>query len=212
MRTGRGCVAEAAPVAILVPAAGAARRMRGGDKLLEEVDGRPLIARQAGIAAATGCPVLVTLPPDRPARAAALAGLPVETVIVPDAAEGMAASIRAGARWAGGRARALMILLPDLPGLGAEDLRALIAAQSAEPRAIWQATAADGTPGHPVIWPDAVFPALAGLAGDGGARAILAAPPVPLRRHPLPGDRATADLDTPEAWAEWRARQPDAIG
>jgi hypothetical protein len=35
---------------------------------------------------------------------------------------------------------------------------------------------------------------------------------VPLRRHTLPGDRATADLDTPEAWAEWRARQPDAIG
>jgi CTP:molybdopterin cytidylyltransferase MocA len=199
-------VAEGAPLAILIPAAGAARRMRGGDKLLEVVDGRPLIARQAGFAAATGCPVLVTLAPDRPARGAALAGLAVETLIVPDAAEGMAASIRAGARWAAGRARALLILLPDLPGIGAEDLRALIAAQAAEPGAIWQATAADGTPGHPVIWPAALFPALGALAGDGGARAILAAPPALLRRLALPGDRATADLDTPEAWAAWRAR------
>ncbi|MDA9160262.1 nucleotidyltransferase family protein, partial [Rhodobacteraceae bacterium] len=32
-------------VAVLIPAAGAARRMRGRDKLLEQIDGVPLLAQ-----------------------------------------------------------------------------------------------------------------------------------------------------------------------
>ena len=40
----------------------------------------------------------------------------------------------------------------------------------------------------------------------GMAGALLARHPV--RLHPLPADRAVTDLDTPEAWAAWRARNP----
>ncbi|MEZ5755305.1 MAG: NTP transferase domain-containing protein [Paracoccaceae bacterium] len=51
---------------ILLLAAGSPPRMRGGDKLLEDVAGEPLLRRSARAALATGCPVTVTLPPTGP--------------------------------------------------------------------------------------------------------------------------------------------------
>lgn len=201
----------AAGVATLLLAAGASSRMRGGDKLLEEVAGLPLLGHMARQALAVGGPVLVTLPPDRPARAAALDGLAVTRVTVPDAAEGgMAASIRAGVTALPPGVAAVLVLLADLPEITGADLRAMVAAWAAAPDApVLRACAADGRPGHPVIFPARLFPALRGLTGDSGARDLLRAEAAAVRLFPLPGARAVTDLDTPEAWAEWRARRGD---
>jgi len=151
------------PPAILLLAAGSSSRMRGADKLMEPVEGVPLLLRQARVALATGAPVIVTLPPDRPARNAALAGLDLMTVPVPDAAQGLSADL------------------------------------------ILHGTAADGTPGHPVLFPVWALPGLAVLTGDSGARDLL-------RQHrdktefiALPARHAVTDLDTPEEWTAWRA-------
>src|SRR5690554_5039660 len=112
---------------ILLPAAGASRRMAGVDKLLEPVDGEHLLTRQARRAAATGARVLVTLPPDRPERHAALAGLAVATVIVQDSAAGMSASLRAALPHLGA-SDGLMILPPDMPDIATSDITCMIAA------------------------------------------------------------------------------------
>lgn len=186
---------------ILILAAGASARMRGGDKLLEQVAGQPQLARIADAALQTGAPVRVALPPDRPERNAALAGLAVQTVIVPDAAEGMAASIRAGlAGWAG----AVMILPADMPDLTAPMLDLMLAAHRATPDAILRGASGD-VPGHPVIFPADLLPALRSLNGDSGARSVIAAAGSRLRLVTLPGRAALTDLDTPEDWAAWRA-------
>ncbi|MBC7156358.1 MAG: NTP transferase domain-containing protein [Rhodobacteraceae bacterium] len=200
----------AAPVAIVLPAAGASARMRGRDKLLEPVDGIALLRRQALAALATGAHVLVTLPDPAGARGAALDGLALRRIAVPDAAEGMAASFRRAAAALPPGTPAAMVLLPDLPEITADDLRALLAARAAALPAtpVLRATAADGTPGHPVIVPARLFPRLATLHGDTGARAILAGETV--RAVALPGRRATTDLDTPEAWAAWRRARGEA--
>lgn len=192
-------------VAILIVAAGAARRMRGADKLLEPVTGVPQLRRLAVAALATGAPVVVTLAPDRPARAAVLEGLALRQVTVADAAEGMAASIRAGLAALPADVAGVMVVLADMPEIDGGDLGALMAAFRADPAAILRAAAADGTPGHPVIFPRALFGDLAQVRGDTGARAVLGAGRVPVRLHPLPGRRALTDLDTPEDWAAWRA-------
>ena len=176
--------------------------MRGRDKLLELVGGVPLLRRQAVAAAAQGVRVLVTLGPDQPLRAAALEGLAVELLPVPEAAEGMAASLRAGAGAAAGAA--LLVMLADMPEIGAEDLAAVIAAHVAAPDAVIRAAGADGTPGHPVVVPARMLAALAGLSGDQGARDLLRGEETVL--VPLPGRRALVDLDTPEDWAAWRAQ------
>lgn len=197
-----------AALVILLAAAGASSRMGPGrDKLTEEVAGEPLLRNRARIACATGAAVLVTLPADPPpARLAALAGLDLIARPLADAAEGMAASLRAGAAFAAARGAALMVLPADMPDLTLADLQSLIAAAAAEPDAVHRAASAGGRPGHPVIFPPTLLPDLAHLRGDQGARHLLQESRCPLRLHKLPGDHALTDLDTPEAWAAWRAR------
>ena len=193
-------------VRVLVLAAGASRRMRGRDKLLEPVQGVPLLRRQAMVALAAVHSVLVTLPPDRPSRLAALNGLSVDTATLPDASEGMAASIRHGARWAAGAA-GLMILPADMPDLDAADLALILAQHDSTPEAIIRGATSDGRPGHPVLFPADLLAELATLTGDEGARSVLARHRGRVRLVALPGDHALTDLDTPEAWALWRAAQ-----
>jgi CTP:molybdopterin cytidylyltransferase MocA len=189
---------------ILILAAGSASRMRGADKLLEDIDGEPLLARSARVALATGCRVTVTLPPDRPGRLVAIQGLAVTPVIVPDAAQGMAASLIAGLRALPAAAPVLMVLA-DLPDLTTKDLQACLAVWAKDPRAIPRGAAADGTPGHPVGFPPDLRAELLALTGDTGARAVLARHADRLHLVRLPGTHATTDLDTPEEWATWRA-------
>ena len=192
-------------VAILLLAAGSSSRMRGTDKLLETVDSIPLLRRQALAALASGVPVLVALPQPAGARGAALDGLALQLVPVADAAQGMARSLAAGARAAPAGA-ALMVLAADMPGIGAAEILAVLNAFRSDPDRIWRGTSGD-LPGHPVIFPARLRPDLAALTGDQGARAIVAREGA--NGVPLPGDAATLDLDTPEAWADWR-RRPQA--
>lgn len=193
-------------VLILVPAAGASARMRGRDKLLERIGGETLLRRQVRAALATGAPVLVTLPRRAGGpRAETLEGLAGFRVVYVAAAEGMAASMRAGAAAARAAAvRGLMVLLPDMPDIHGADIALMLHVFAEAPDTALRATAETGEPGHPVIFPARAFDALASVAGDTGGRSVLAGEAV--RPCPLPGRRALTDLDTPEDWAAWRAR------
>lgn len=195
---------------ILIPAAGSSSRMLGGDKLLEEIAGEPLLRRQARIAVATGCPVIVTLPLDRPARDAALQGLDVEKLLVPDAATGMSASLRMGVAMAAALPGhpGLMILPADMPEFTSHGLARFIAAFAQQPNLIWRGTAESGQPGHPVIFPADLWPALAQTTGDKGGIDMIRSHPDRVRLFFFSGDAAITDLDSPEDWAAWRARNP----
>lgn len=179
--------------------------MRGTDKLLEEIDGESLLHRAARTARGTGATVLVTIPesgPCVPARLAALTGTGARVLRIGDAHDGMSASLRAGAREIG-QAEGLMIVLPDMPDIGTEDLGAMIAAFAEDPTRPIRATTEDGaTAGHPVILPRRFMQELGVLTGDRGARQVLDGESI--RTLPLPGRRAVTDLDTPEDWAAWR--------
>jgi CTP:molybdopterin cytidylyltransferase MocA len=191
---------------VLIPAAGAARRMRGTDKLLEPVAGEPVLRRVARAGAAAG-EVVVTLQPGAAARRGALTGSDARLIEVPDWAEGMAASLRAGARAATvAGATGVLILLADMPEIEAADVERFLAAHMAAPDVFWRGTTEDGRPGHPVLIPARVLGDLAKIVGDEGARGLLNAKGADVRPLVLPGDRAVLDLDTPEDWAAWRAR------
>nr|WP_276616189.1 nucleotidyltransferase family protein [Rhodobacter sp. SGA-6-6] len=189
----------------MILAAGASARMGGRDKLLEPVAGRPLLRLMAERALATGAPVLVVLPPDRPARAAALAGLALRSIIAEDAAEGMAASLRAGIAALPPDAPGAMILPADMPGITAEDMARMLDRWAGAPDTILRGADEQGREGHPVLFPADLFPALMALTGDRGARSVLAANRARLRTIALPGDHALLDIDTPEDWAAFRA-------
>ncbi len=189
---------------ILIPAAGASSRMRGGDKLLEVVGAEPMLRRQTRIARDICPDVIVTLRPGDTARVATLTGLDVTILSVPDATEGMAASIRAGA--AGCKNTALMILPADMPDLTLADLQVMIDAFDQFPTRIIRATAQDDTPGHPVIFPADCLDDLMTITGDEGARRVLTANKHRIQLIALPDQHAITDLDTPENWAAWRIK------
>ncbi|MFO6463274.1 NTP transferase domain-containing protein [Jannaschia sp. KMU-145] len=185
--------------AILVLAAGASSRMRGADKLLEEVDGTPLVLRAVRAACAVSPEVIVALPAGDTQRRAWLGDTPARLVDVVDRA--MSASIRAGV--AEVTAGALLIHLADMPEIDPVALQAVVDAWRGCDASILRATAADGTPGQPVVFGRDHFAALARLTGDRGARALLTE--AGIATVALPGRAALTDLDTPEDWADWRA-------
>lgn len=192
---------------IILLAAGQSRRMRGMDKLMKRVAGQPLIRRQAAMArGVTSGAVIVALPPPPHPRHDALAGLDVERVAVPDADEGMNASLRHAVAAVPPDAKAVMLVLADLVDLRVEDLRRV--AQSVDlssDKLIWRGATEAGEPGHPIVFAAALFPDIARLSGDGGAKRMVAATGDKIVLVPLPGDRARRDLDTPEDWEIWRA-------
>jgi molybdenum cofactor cytidylyltransferase len=199
--------AEPPPVSLLILAAGASSRMRGADKLMEPVQGQPLLRRVALNALGTGLPVVMTLAPNRPARLAALDGLAVRRVLVTNTGDGMGASVRAGVATIPPD-HAIMVLLADMPELDMADLAAVLAAYRVAPTAIHRACAADGTPGHPVVFPPWARADLLAIAGDAGAKPVLQAHIGEIALVPLPASHAVTDLDTPENWATWRKAQP----
>ena len=177
--------------------------MGGRDKLLEMIDGTPLLRRQAEAALSAGCETLVLLRPDDAARRAALRGLDLRIAEVKDHAEGLSASLRQAAR-APRPGQPLAILLPDIPGVDVRLIRDLITTfEQAGAVKITRPVDHENRPGFPVILPHEALARFATLRGDRGLQLTS------WLAMPLPDDRATRDLDTPEDWDAWRAtRRP----
>jgi len=189
---------------VLILAAGQSSRMRGSDKLLEQIDGVPLLRRQIDTASAVG-DVRVALPaPDHP-RTAVLQDTKAQPIFVPDAADGMGITLRRAVATLPDCA-AFMVLLADLVALEAEDLHSMINARDTHPdHLIWRGATQMGKAGHPIIFDASLRPAFADLSGDTGGAAILKTHRDQTMLVPLPDNRALLDLDTPEDWAQWRA-------
>ena len=190
---------------IVILAAGGSPRMAGRDKLLETIDGVPLIRQQCLRARATTQPVYVCVPSRDHPRARAIADLDVQIVAVPNAASGISESIKAALAVLLD-SPAFMVVLADLVALQTRDLAAVLDAWAHHPQAqIWRGATFYGTPGHPVIFDAALRPEFANLSGDQGAAPIIAAHHDRVHLVPL-GPQALLDLDTPDDWANWRAR------
>ncbi|MCP9483052.1 nucleotidyltransferase family protein [Shimia sp. CNT1-13L.2] len=193
-------------LAILILAAGRSSRMGEDDKLLQVVDGAPLVATMVARARASGSPVYAALPPDRPARWQALSNSGAVLVNVPDAAKGMGHSIAGGVAALPDGIGAVMILPADMPEITSADIATLCTAWEDAPQdGLLRATSQDGKPGHPVIFPRRCFEDLKALSEDQGARSVLSGEKPHLVA--LPDRHALTDLDTPEDWHAWRAAQ-----
>lgn len=117
---------------ILILAAGQSARMRGADKLAEKVAGEPLLHRITRMARSVSPQVFVALPSADHPRRGLIAGLDVTALILPDAAEGMSGTLRAGVA-ALPDCRRFMVLLADLPALEAADLDLVLQAPPLHP-------------------------------------------------------------------------------
>jgi molybdenum cofactor cytidylyltransferase len=161
-------------VAAIVLAAGRGARFdatRG--KLLADYGGRPLV--RYAVEAALGSKASKTIVVTGHARdeiERALAGLPVVFAYNPDFARGMASSLRAGLAHAADSAGALA-LLADMPGVRSAILDQLIAAFNCAPDSAAVTPVYRDRRGNPVLLARRLFPRLALLRGDEGARRLL---------------------------------------
>lgn len=194
-------------IPVILLAAGQSRRMVGADKLLQRIDGISLLRRSALTALRAG-PVIVALPPAPHPRYETLAGLDLTKVGIPDADEGMNASLRGALAHMPPDANAVMVLLADLPDIAVEDLKSVIASVHEQPdNLIWRGATSAGKPGHPVVFDRQLFDELTRLTGDDGAQSVVRAHKDKVCLVPLPGQNALLDLDTPEDWASWRIQR-----
>lgn len=182
----------------LVLAAGSGRRY-GGPKALVESGGETWVERAVRSLADGGCgPVLVAVGAQADAVTAVLPP-GVVPVAVPDHLTGMGASLRAGlSRAAGLGALQVVVTLVDLPDVGADVVRRLLAAADPQDTDVLARAAYDGRPGHPVLIGRRHLAPIQELAqGDEGGRAYFGRHAVTLVEC---GDLATGhDVDRPPA-------------
>lgn len=192
-------------IACLLPAAGASSRMRGDDKLLEDVNGKPCLATLAGRALDAGMEVIVTLPSADHPRAEAIKDLCVQKVIVPNAQVGMSASLARAALEMSTDASGLMILPSDMPNITNLGLKAMMRAFERSMTHILRAQSRSGTGGHPIIFPKDITREFWHLTGDRGAQSLLRRYADRVEMVRFEDESPLQDLDTPEDWADWRA-------
>ena len=183
-----------ANVVVLLLAAGSAGRF-GGPKQCAPIDGVPLVRRAALAGLAIGADVVVVTGAHADAVAAALRGLPLQTVHNEEWAEGMGSSIACGIRHLAQdpATHATLICLSDQPLVGAAQLQRLMDAYDQTPEHII-ASDHGSTLGPPCIFPRRFHAELATLSGPDGARALLAAHAAAVRCVGMP--EASVDIDT----------------
>jgi molybdenum cofactor cytidylyltransferase len=198
-------------VAALVLAAGRSTRA-GTNKLLADIGGETLIRLTLrALAGSRARPLLLVVGHEHERLVEAVAGLDVAIVQNPRYAEGLATSLAAGLAALPPDASAALICLADMPLVGASLVDALIARFEAMPEAAAVVPAHAGQWGNPVLIARKLFPELAALRGDAGARRLLQG-----RTDVAILDTQDAsilfDADTPAALAELRTRLGDASG
>ncbi|MFZ5789176.1 MAG: NTP transferase domain-containing protein [Pseudomonadota bacterium] len=201
-RAGAESVRPRAPnIAAIVLAAGRSSRMGGANKLLAELDDKPLVAHaiDAALAARVTRVVVVTGHEAERVRQA-IAGRPVEIRHNPDYASGIAGSLAIGlAALKDAEIDGALVLLGDMPRIAPGAIDRLIAAfNPTEGRAICVPTF-NGKRGNPVLWAKRFFEEMAHLKGDVGARHLIGAYAEQVAEVAMPDDAVLTDVDTPQA-------------
>lgn len=189
-------------VAAIVLAAGQSRRMGRRNKLLAEVDGRPMVARTvAAVLASRASGVTVVLGHQAEKVRAALTGFDVKFVDNPEYAEGLSTSLRRGLAALPAETEGALICLGDMPRIPSEEIDRLIASfDPAAGRAICVPTHR-GKRGNPVLLGQRFFAEIQEISGDVGARQLIGAYPELVHEVEMDSDAVLIDIDTPEALA-----------
>src|SRR4051794_31886796 len=191
-------------IAALLLAAGQSSRM-GSNKLLAEVDGRPMVARVAQrLLSSHARPIVAVLGNEAARVDAALGKLPVERVRNPAFAEGLSSSLKTGLAALPPDIDGVLVCLGDMPLVAGRDLDRLISAfNPLEGRTI-VVPIRRGKRGNPVLWAKRFIPEMAELAGDVGAKHLIGEHAELVAEIEMDSDGVLVDIDTPDALATLR--------
>lgn len=188
-------------ITALLLAAGQSRRMGKRNKLTVDFRGRPLVRWAADAALASSASDLVVVTGhDGEAVRAALDGTGARFVENADFAGGLSTSLAAGLANIDAEADGVLVMLGDMPAIGAMDIDRLIAAFDPDEGRSIVVPMVSGKRGNPVLWAHEFLPELSSLHGDTGARHLIGEYADAVAEVEL-GDAALADVDTEEALA-----------
>ena len=139
----------------IILAAGMSTRF-GRNKLLEPIDGKPLIRGVVEAAVRAGTETVVVVGYEKEKIIEALRGLKLEIVFNPDFKEGMSTSVKAGVRNVINRAKAVMILPGDVAFIKPEQIRLVLEAYLSSKKPI-VIPSYKGRGGHPILFDSSLF-------------------------------------------------------
>ena len=182
-------------------AAGASERFGAGNKLLAEIDGRPMVrvVAEALLGAACTAEVLVVTGCDAQSVERVLADLPVRFVFNADWREGMGGSIARGVAKLPAKLDGAAIVPGDMPFLTSVLIERLGAKfrECDGVSIVFPATPA-GEQRNPVIWPRRFFGLLEGLNGPEGGKKLLTDLAGSCVVVPVADEGALLDIDAPD--------------
>lgn len=187
-------------VAGLLLAAGSSRRMGARNKLLEQVDGAPMVVRSALTLAATlDGPIVVVTGHEAERVTAALAdqGLSLKWAHNAEHERGLAGSLVMGLGALPEGCEAVLVALGDMPRVKPSTIEALCAAFL--DGALICAPTYNGKRGNPVLWARRFFAEMRALTGDVGAKELLARHADEVTLVPVDDPGVLFDVDTEEA-------------
>ena len=196
----RPAAPQAARIAALILAAGQSRRMGPLNKLLQPVDGKPMVRWAVEAARESQADsVYVVVGHEAQAVRAALAGDAVSFIDNPDYADGISTSIRRAVATLPDEVDGVVVCLGDMPRIRPQQIDRLIAAfNPLEGRAIciptWR-----GKRGNPVLIGRQFFAEIQEISGDVGARYLIGQYPDLICEVEMGNDAVLVDIDTPQA-------------
>lgn len=133
-----------------------------------------------------------------------LSGVPAQLVYNPEYQTGMASSLRTGLMSLPGHLEAVVVFLADqplIPERVVHDLVTIYLSNRQKGCQIVRPIYA-GVPGHPVLFDSKMFPKLATLTGDTGARTLFKAHQAQICQVEYENDAFGMDIDTEEDWSK----------
>jgi molybdenum cofactor cytidylyltransferase len=176
--------------------------MGGPNKLLAELDGKPLVRIVTEqVLASKASSVTVVTGHQAAEVERALRGLNVTFVYNPDFPTGIASSVKAGIGVVPKEAGGALVCLGDMPLIDTHILDRLIAAFAPERGMLIAVPVSDGSRGNPVLWSRRFFGELMSLDGDVGGRNLISRHGEVVAEVAVEDQGAFLDIDTPQALA-----------
>jgi len=161
-------------IAAVVLAAGASTRMGDANKLLAEIDGRPVIECVVRAALSSEADEVIVVTGFESGRIReALAGFAVRFADNPEHGAGLSTSVKAGIGGLTEDTTGAIVLLGDMPRVTPNVIDRLIACFRRRGSNVICRPVFGDKAGNPVLWPHDLFAALKAVDGDRGGRDLL---------------------------------------
>ena len=190
-------------IVAIVLAAGRSSRLGDRNKLLQKIDGTPLIQRVVQTALGSRCQeVLVITGHEHDSVESAVSDTSATCVFNPDFADGMSSSIKAGIKALPSHCDGFFVILGDMPDLTV-DIIDNILDQFKDNICVPEY---DNRQGNPILFARRFCTDILSLSGDVGAKAIVKRYRKDVRAVPIASDAIHLDLDDDDAFDRYTQR------